>query len=98
MKKNLLFYQANFEPEVNRAIDAFSVGNQKHFEFFKNKTLKIVDEILNFSTSFVEKEEWYVVRNLTENIPHILDEEREILRNYGNPFSMKFARLISLES
>jgi hypothetical protein len=58
LQKNILFYQANFEPEVHRLVKAFDEKDEKRFQFFKQKTLKIVSEILNLSTRAVEREEW----------------------------------------
>lgn len=95
MQRDILFYQANFEPEVNRMIDAFENKNEKYFELFKNKTLKIVENILNLSNKFSEKEEWNVVKNLIESFSFLNIEEKEILRKYGNCFSLKFAKILN---
>jgi hypothetical protein len=95
MERDILFYQANFEPEVFRMIDAFEKNDMKYFNFFKTKTIKIVDKILEMSKSFAEKEEWFVVRNLVEDFEFIGDFEVQILKKYGNPFSVKFAKKLS---
>jgi hypothetical protein len=91
MNRDILFYQANFEPEINRTIDAFQKGEEKYFNFFRNKTLKIVDEILRFSKKSVEKEEWFAIKNIIQDLEFANTEELEILRKYGNCFSVKFA-------
>lgn len=91
-----MFYQANFEPEVCRMIEAFEHKDIKHFEFFKIKTIKIVDEILRISNSFVEKEEWFAIKNLVTDFEFITNFEVEILKKCGNPFSVKFAKRLSL--
>lgn len=96
MKRDILFYQANFEPEVCRTLDALEKNDTKHFEFFKNKTLKIVDEILKLSQKFVEKEEWFAIRNMVADMEFINNEEKSVIRNYGHCFSLKFGQIMSL--
>lgn len=95
MQKDILFYQANFDPEVNRLIDAFQKGDEKYKNIFKAKTLKIVLEILNLSTKPSEKEEWSVVYELVENVEYTNEEERRILSTYGIPFSNKYMHSLS---
>ncbi len=92
MQKDILFYQANFEPEVCRAINCLEKKDLKHFEFFKIKTVKIVDEILKLSKKSVEKEEWFAIKNLVQGLETLDQEEIALLKNYGNSFSNKYAR------
>ncbi len=97
MQKDILFYQANFEPEVNRMLQAEKKEEEKYFLLFKNKTLKIVDQILNLSKSFPEKEEWFCVRNIIENIEFTDESTKKIILNYGIPFSNKFAHRLNTQ-
>jgi hypothetical protein len=94
--RDILFYQANFEPEVCRMLDAKAAGDQKYFDFFQMKTIKIVDEILKLADRYCEKEEWSAIRNLVTEALYITEEESYLLRNYGNPFSIKFSRKFHL--
>jgi hypothetical protein len=96
MQRDILFYQANFDPEVNRMLEAQKSGQEKHFLLFKNKTLKIVDTILSLSDKFVEKEEWFTVRNIVENIEDATEQMKEIVSTFGVPFSNKYARGLSI--
>jgi hypothetical protein len=92
-KRDILFYQANFEPEVCRMLDALEKKDEKYFNFFKIKTVKIIDEILNLSTRFVEKEEWGAIKEIVSSAEFATVQMKSILRNYGNCFSVKFANL-----
>lgn len=96
MQRDILFYQANFDPEVARAIDALEKGDGKHFVFFRNKTLKIVSEILSLSKKYFEKEEWFAIYNMVKDMEYLTPEEFSLLKNYGLCFSAKFARRLTL--
>ena len=93
MQRDILFYQANFEPEVCRMLDALEKNDEKYFAFFKIKTIKIVDEILKISKSWVEKEEWSAIKNIVQDAEFATEQMKNVLRNFGNPFSVKFAHL-----
>ncbi len=90
MQKNILFYQANFDPEINRLLAALEKKDEKYTQIFKDKSLKIVQEILNLSIKNAEKEEWSTIFNLITDIDFTNAEERRILSTYGVPFSNKF--------
>lgn len=92
-KRDILFYQANFEPEVCRMLSALEEKQEKHFQFFKIKTLKIINEVLRLSKSWAEKEEWLAIRNIVQDAEFATGQMKSVLRNFGNPFSVKFARL-----
>lgn len=91
MQKNILFYQANFDPEINRLLKAIENSDEKFKEIFKEKTLKIVSEVLRQSVKPAEKEEWSAVYNLVQDIEFATEEQKRILSTYGIPFSNKFA-------
>ena len=77
MTKDLLFYQANFDPEINRALDALENGNQKYLEIFKNKTLKIeelLEEMETIVASGTKLNLDYAIEDLVEE-----DEREEII-------------------
>jgi hypothetical protein len=95
MQKEILFYQANFDPEVNRMLDAYKSGQEKYFLLFKSKSLKIIDTIISMSNKPVEKEEWFAVRNIVEHIENSTDQMKEIVSVFGVPFSNKYAVKIS---
>lgn len=97
MQKDILFYQANFEPELNRLLQAEKSGDLKFILLFKNKTLKIVDEILKLSNNFAEKEEWFSIRNIVADIEHTDENVKKIISNYGIPFSNKYAYRLSMQ-
>lgn len=92
-EKNILFYQANFDPEVNRMLKSLEEKKMNDYLVFKNKTLKIVQEILNFTEKSAEKEEWSTIFILVDESEYINNEEKNILSKYGIPFSEKFMYL-----
>lgn len=91
-EKNILFYQGNFDPEVNRMLKSLEFDKKDEYEMFKNKTLKIVENILLNSTKPAEQEEWGTILSLVDQSEYINDEEKRILSKYGIPFSEKFMR------
>lgn len=91
--RDILFYQANFEPEVCRMLDALERKDEKHFNFFKTKTIKIVDQVLNLSKNWAEKEEWNTIKNIVNDAEFATDQMKDVLRSFGNGFSVKFAHL-----
>jgi hypothetical protein len=91
LEKNILFYQANFDPEVNRMLKALEINNLDDFNLFKAKTLNIVREILSLSTRSAEREEWSTIYNLVDQSEFASLEEKDVLSKYGVPFSNKFA-------
>ena len=90
LEKNKLFYQANFDPEVNRMLKALESNKESDYKIFKDKTLNIVNKILEFSDLPAEQEEWSAVYNLVDQSEYINSEERQILCKYGIPFSDKY--------
>jgi hypothetical protein len=90
LEKDILFYQANFDPEVNRMLKALNENKKQDYLAFKNQTLEIVTSILKESKNQAEKEEWSVIYNLVDQSEFINEEEKQILSKFGIPFSEKF--------
>lgn len=92
-EKNTLFYAANVEPEIARMFKAFDSGNGESAEKFKNKTIIMIDTILDLNEiSQAGREEWFTMRNLVQGYEHLDSFSRKVVSEFGKPFSQKFAR------
>jgi hypothetical protein len=91
LKKDSLFYMANFDPEIGRMFRAYDAGKKETADQFRDRSLKIIDTILNFTdVKPAGKEEWGTVRNLVEGYDKLDIYSRKVLGTFGQPFSIKF--------
>src|ERR1700741_3164936 len=96
IKRNILFYAANIEPEIARIFKAYDQGNIVLAEDFKNKTVLIIDNILaQKDLSKAGHEEWYTIQNLILGYDKLDSSERKIALDFGQPFSQKFMNQLS---
>ena len=95
-KRSLLFYMANFEPEVARMIKSFEERKKEQAELFRTKTLVILKNIINApDASIPAREEWTVIKNLVDCYENLSPFKKMILANFLKPFSFQLARLMN---
>jgi hypothetical protein len=91
IQKNALFYMANLEPEIGRMFRAYDSGKNEIADKFRDKSLQIVDTILESKeVKPAGREEWFGIRNLIAGYDKLDLYSRKVLENFGLPFSMKF--------
>jgi hypothetical protein len=95
-KRSVLFYMANFEPEVARMIKSFETDEKEQAELFRAKTLVILKNIITApDISIPAREEWTVIKNLVDGFENLSPFKKNILANFGKPFSFQLAKLMS---
>ena len=95
-EKDLLFYMANFDPEINRMDKAYRENNKEKFVLFKNKSLLVLNKIIESKElKGAGKEEWFTIRNIVEGYEHATPYMQKITCSFGLPFSEKFARRLT---
>ena len=88
---------ANFDPEIGRMYKAFDTGKKEVANQFRDKSVEIVDKILDFkNVKPAGREEWYTIRNLILGYDKLDAYSRKVLEKFGIPFSVKFMNQYSM--
>lgn len=92
-EKDAFFYMANLHPELGRMLDADAAGKRGATNTARIRARRIIEKILSFETlPPAAREEWYALSNLLDGYDVLGTFEKEILKNYAEPFALKYMR------
>lgn len=90
MKRDALFYKANFTSEVDRMLKALEENDLDKYLFCQKINLKIINRIIFESKDLKEIKKWKNIHELVSRSSNISEHEKTYLRNVGMKHTLHF--------